>query len=342
MALTKGKFNPRHHFAVMDPDMDSLVHGIQSGNLVALSRAITLLESDQKEDRVRAQQLLLEIPVKLRGWKIGVSGAPGSGKSTLIEQLGLQLCQSGHKVAVLAIDPTSSLSGGSILGDKTRMENLSRHPNAFIRPSPTKGILGGVSAYTREVSQLCAMAGYDIILIETVGVGQSEYSIRDIVDFMILVLSPGAGDDLQGIKRGILEVADLYAINKCDGELEKLANKTYQEIKNTQQSSQKPILKISALEDFGIDILWNESQQILKRWSDDGKLESLRMNQDLNWLYRIFELRISKILWESSVLAPLIENQKKAIQNRECSPMQAAFTLIKFVESILEKQIHDK
>ena len=338
MSSIKGKINPQGHYSRSRYRQEISLEEIKSGNVVELSRAITLLESDQPDDREQAQKLLLALPVQLPGWRIGISGPPGAGKSSLIEKMGLYLCNEGHQVAVLAIDPTSSLSGGSILGDKTRMEHLARNPRAFIRPSPTKGVLGGVSAYTREVSQLCALAGYDIILIETVGVGQSEYSIRDIVDFMVLVLAPGAGDDLQSIKRGIIEVADLFAINKSDGEFKNLAQKAFQDLKNAQRGNQKPVLQVSALENMGIREIWTEIQRILSQWVDAGKLELLRTTQDLNWLYRIFELRVSTILWEHTTLASVIEEQRQNIKDRKLSPMQGALNIIKVLESLIEKE----
>jgi LAO/AO transport system kinase len=200
-------------------DLDDLLRGIRSNDRAALGRAITLVESNSPGDRDRAQELLTALLPSTGGaHRIGVSGVPGVGKSTFIERFGLQLVDEGHRVAVLAVDPSSSVSKGSILGDKTRMEKLAASDGAFIRPSPTGGSLGGVARKTREAILVCEAAGYDVVLVETVGVGQSETAVAEMVDFFLLLKLAGAGDELQGIKRGILELADLIAINKADGE----------------------------------------------------------------------------------------------------------------------------
>ena len=202
-----------------DFDLDALLGGIRDNERAALGRAITLVESNSPDDRDRAQQLLTTLlPYTGGAHRIGISGVPGVGKSTFIENLGLRLVEDGHRVAVLAVDPSSSVSKGSILGDKTRMEKLAASDSAFIRPSPTGGSLGGVARKTREAILVCEAAGYDVVLVETVGVGQSETTVAEMVDFFLVLKLAGAGDELQGIKRGILELADLIAINKADGE----------------------------------------------------------------------------------------------------------------------------
>ena len=197
-----------------------MVDAVRAGDRRALAQAITLVESTRPDHRARARELLSQLqPDAGDAVRIGLSGAPGSGKSTLIEALGLHAVDRGHRVAVLAVDPSSTTTGGSILGDKTRMSDLARHPDAFIRPSPTSGTLGGVARRTREAMLLCEAAGFDLVVVETVGVGQSEVAVADMVDLFVLVASPAGGDDLQGIKRGIMELADLIVVNKADGDL---------------------------------------------------------------------------------------------------------------------------
>ena len=201
------------------PTLDEIVKGVGEGNRVMLSKAITLIESNAPKDFDKAQRVLQGLlPKTGKALRIGITGVPGAGKSTFIEAFGQLLCSMGYKVAVLAVDPTSPLTGGSILGDKTRMQNLSREPNCFIRPTPSGGTLGGVARKSRETMMLCEAAGYDVILVETVGVGQSETTVRNMVDFFMLVVLTGAGDDLQGIKKGIMELADAIVVNKADGE----------------------------------------------------------------------------------------------------------------------------
>lgn len=201
------------------PSPEELIKGVSEGDRKTLSQAITLIESNAPRDFDKAQRVLQALlPRTGKALRIGISGVPGAGKSTFIESFGQMLCHQGYKVAVLAVDPTSSITGGSILGDKTRMQMLSREPNCFIRPSPAKGTLGGVARKSRETMLLCEAAGCDVILVETVGVGQSEITVRSMVDFFMLVVLTGAGDDLQGIKKGIMEVADAIVVNKADGD----------------------------------------------------------------------------------------------------------------------------
>src|SRR5713101_4330951 len=207
--------------------MSELARAVIDGDRRALARAITLVESTRPDHRAEAETLLAEVlPTAGGAIRVGVSGAPGAGKSTLIEALGLYLVGLGHRVAVLAVDPSSTRSGGSILGDKTRMEQLTRSPDAFVRPSPTGGTLGGVARRTREAMLLCEAAGFDVVLVETVGVGQSEVKVAAMVDLFMVLVAPGGGDELQGLKRGIMELADLVVVNKADGELEHAAGIT--------------------------------------------------------------------------------------------------------------------
>ncbi len=242
-----------------------LADEIAAGDRRALARGITLVESTRTDDRGAADQLLTELmPSTGRAIRVGISGAPGSGKSTLIESLGLHIVTTGHRVAVLAVDPSSTRTGGSILGDKTRMGDLSRDPAAFVRPSPAGGTLGGVARRTREAMLLCEAAGFDVVLVETVGVGQSEVAVEGMVDCFVLVIAPGGGDELQGIKRGIVELADLVVVNKADGDLAAVATATASDyaaalhlVRPRSDAWTPRVLTCSALEPHGIDELWD-------------------------------------------------------------------------------------
>lgn len=245
--------------------MVSLASQIIAGDRRALAKGITLVESTRSDDRAAAGALLEEaVAAGKSSLRIGISGAPGVGKSTLIEALGQYLTDLGHRVAVLAVDPTSALSGGSILGDKTRMPSLSVNPKAFIRPSPAGNTLGGVTRRTRESMLLCEAAGFEVTLIETVGVGQSETAVSEMTDLFVLLLSPGGGDDLQGIKRGIMELADLILVNKADGAQQALSQQTVadyrsalQLMRSRSQAFTSEVLACSALEGRGMDAIWS-------------------------------------------------------------------------------------
>jgi LAO/AO transport system kinase len=269
---------------------------IRSGQRRALAKGITLIESLRAEDRERAQNLLGELlPYTGNSIRIGITGVPGVGKSTFIESFGLHLLNQGKRVAVLAVDPSSPLAGGSILGDKTRMELLSRAENAFIRPSPAGSTLGGVAQRTRETMLLCEAAGFDVILVETVGVGQSEHQVAGMVDFFMLLMLPGGGDELQGIKKGILELADALIINKADGEslgLAKQAKQHYQNAMHLLRHEGQWIPQVqtcSALKNEGISDVW---EMILEFWrsSDEaGELQHAREAQQLAWLRQLIQ-----------------------------------------------------
>ncbi|GLQ05615.1 methylmalonyl Co-A mutase-associated GTPase MeaB [Sneathiella chinensis] len=266
---------------------------IISGNRRALARAITLVESVRDDHQQQAQALLSDLlPETGKSVRIGISGTPGVGKSTFIEAFGKFLTAQGHKVAVLTIDPSSKRTGGSILGDKTRMEELSRDPNAFIRPSPSGGSLGGVARRTREVMLLCEAAGYDVILIETVGVGQSETTVADMVDIFMLLLAPAGGDELQGIKRGVMELADIIVINKADGDLIPVARRAASEYRGAvslmrpKSKHWKPkVLMTSALEKAGIDTLWETIGEYREARSADEELTRQREEQAAAWMW---------------------------------------------------------
>lgn len=264
----------------------------------AMAKAITLLESTRADHRVQADDLLQALmPHTGQCFRLGLSGVPGVGKSTFIETLGLHLIDKGHRVAVLTVDPSSSISGGSILGDKTRMERLSVHEKAFIRPSPSSGTLGGVASMTREAMLVCEAAGYDIVIVETVGVGQSETAVSGMTDLFVLMQLPNAGDDLQAIKRGVMELADMVVINKADLDLTAATRAQAQMVSSlrimrmhgmhTEDSSahmQDRIVLLSALKGDGVADFWRSTYRLLKKQRDDGSLQSKRQNQAAQWM----------------------------------------------------------
>lgn len=280
--------------------VDDFSQEIRLGSRLHLAKAITLLESTVLEDKRDGQNLLQELlPYTGNSIRLGITGVPGAGKSTFIEAFGKQLCDMGHKVAVLAIDPSSSLSGGSILGDKTRMEELVRHENAFIRPSPSAGTLGGVHKKTRETMLLCEAAGYDVILIETVGVGQSETIVRGMVDFFMLLVLTGAGDELQGMKKGIMELADLLVVHKADGNNAKMAKKTvaeYEQILHFLQPASPgwttKALPVSSVERIGISEVWQVVEEFKKTLDQSGVFEGRRQSQTKDWFHTMIMDRL--------------------------------------------------
>ena len=276
---------------------DDLAAAVQRGDRSALARAITLVESRRPDDVERADALLAAlVPHATRSLRLGITGAPGVGKSTLIERLGLHLCEAGHRVAVLAVDPSSTVTGGSILGDKTRMEQLSRHPQAFIRPSPGGATLGGVASRTQEAMLACEAAGYDVVLVETIGTGQSEIAVHGMVDFFLLLLSPAAGDELQGIKRGIMELADLILINKADGHLEALARQSASDFRAALRLLQPrsthwsvPVKTCSSLEMTGIHAAWEAILAYQEALTVSGEWLTRRSDQAKSWLWAELE-----------------------------------------------------
>jgi LAO/AO transport system kinase len=274
-------------------DIAQMAHAITSGNRRALARAITLVESGRADHREQAAELLetlrADTPQAIR---IGLSGTPGVGKSTFIESFGMMLCEQGLRVAVLAVDPSSARTGGSILGDKTRMEQLSRHPSAFIRPSPSQTHLGGVARRTREAVALCEAAGFDVVLIETVGVGQSETVVAQMSDLFILLLAPAGGDELQGVKRGIMEMADIILVNKADGDLKSAATRTCADytgaLRLLRKRAQDPegfpkAMLVSALEQQGLATAWQDMQTLTKWRRDQGHFAAHRAEQAQYW-----------------------------------------------------------
>jgi LAO/AO transport system kinase len=301
----------------------------------ALAKSITLIESALASHQQQAQTLLKAmLPESGKSLRIGISGTPGVGKSTFIEAFGLFLLSLGKRVAVLAVDPSSPIKGGSILGDKTRMENLSRKEGAFIRPSPSEGTLGGVANKTRESMILCEAAGYDVILVETVGVGQSEYDVASMVDFFLLLMQPGAGDDLQGIKRGIMELVDAIIINKADGTNTTQAKQSQGHYQNAlhlmrhNEAWQPQVLCCSALENQGITEVWTMLINYFNQMQSNGSFVHKRERQDQDWM----ESLIQQMLRQRFEANPEIKRQlplmKCALHNKELSPYEAAKRLI--------------
>jgi len=274
-------------------DLEQLANQLLTGNRRALARAITLIESTRAEHQAQAAELLARLAPHAGGAiRIGISGVPGVGKSTFIETLGNRVLDLGRRLAVLAVDPSSSLSGGSILGDKTRMELLARRREAFIRPSPAGGTLGGVTRRSRETLLLCEAAGFEVIFVETVGVGQSETAVADMTDMFLLLLLPGGGDDLQGIKRGIVELADLILINKADGELAATARHSAADYRRAltllhprTQGWQVPVESCSAVTGDGIDAAWEQIERYHTMITDSGALQQRRAEQSRHWLW---------------------------------------------------------
>lgn len=281
------------------------IEAIRSGNRRALAKAITLVESTRPKD-VEASRVLLEQvqPWAGRSLRIGISGVPGVGKSTFIEALGLALIRRGHKVAVLAVDPSSPQTGGSILGDKTRMVELSAHEDAFIRPSPTGGVLGGVARASREAILLCEAAGYDRILVETVGVGQSEYEVSSMTDLFLLLALTGAGDGLQGIKRGILEITDMLIINKADGDnkpIAKVAAKEYEAALHLLHPHRKvPVVLTSAIHSDGVDEVIELFEVEARKRMDTGMFYAERVRQQTDAFKKLVEMEVLRSFWDTA------------------------------------------
>ena len=296
------KATSRKRFVKKDREIPvtELTSKIKKGSRLHLAKGITLLESITASDKVAGQQLLLNLLTETgNSIRLGITGVPGAGKSTFIEEFGLMLAESGHKVAVLAIDPSSSLTGGSILGDKTRMEELARHPNAFIRPSPTAGTLGGVHKKSRETMLLCEAAGYDIILIETVGVGQSETVVRGMVDFFMLLVLTGAGDELQGMKKGIMELADMIVVHKADGDNLRLTKKTVREYKQmlhmlqpTSPGWTSTALPVSSLAKTGLNDVWETVLSFKEMMESENYWKDRRNSQTKDWFRSMINDRL--------------------------------------------------
>jgi len=314
----------------------ALVDALKKGDKTALSQAITIVESTAQKHQEQAREILKLAFGPSDSIRIGITGIPGVGKSTFIEQLGLMLTQQGHRVGVLAVDPSSSISGGSILGDKTRMQQLTQSPLAFIRPTPSKLTLGGVALHTRESIILCEAAGYDVILIETVGVGQSETAVADLCDFFLMLQIAGAGDELQGIKRGIIEMADAIVINKADDptqlKIARAAQLEYQRalglFPHKASGWQPRTLSCSALNNIGIDAVWEMIQEYVAQTKANNFFTQKRIEQNLSWL----EKTVTEALKAQLMLQPEVMAQwnalKKEVASEKITPIAAAEILV--------------
>lgn len=317
------------------PDVGQLAEKVRAGDRRALAKAITLVESTRADHQEAAQRLLEQLlPFTGSATRIGVSGVPGVGKSTFIEAFGLHLIGSGRRVAVLAVDPSSALSGGSILGDKTRMARLSAAPEAFIRPSPAGGSLGGVARRTREALLVCEAAGYDVVLVETVGVGQSEFAVASMVDFFLVLMLAGAGDELQGIKKGILELADALAINKADGDNAARAERAAAEYRSALRlfrhagEWEPPVVTVSALESRGMDAVWRVVEEHRTRFTASGALARKRQEQQRTWLWAMIEDGLRARFLARDDVRRLLPEMEAAVTSGRLTPTEAARRLL--------------
>jgi LAO/AO transport system kinase len=312
------------------------IDGILSGDRVILSRGITIVESNLESDKILAKEIIQSIlPFSGNSIRIGITGVPGVGKSTFIEAFGKHLITKGHKVGILSIDPSSQRSKGSILGDKTRMEELANLENAYIRPSATGDTLGGVANKTGETMLLCEAAGYDVILIETVGVGQSETAVHGMTDFFLLLMLSGAGDELQGIKKGIMEMADMVVINKADGDNIKkseIARRQYQNalhIFPQSDSGWSPVVTTaSAIKNIGIDTVWDEIEKYKKLVDENGYFDKNRIQQQIQWMYNNINEELKQLFYGSKNIAEHLSVLEKDIISSKISPVKAAQKII--------------
>jgi LAO/AO transport system kinase len=305
---------------------------VAAGDRAALARAITLMESRRADHRAAARALLDELmPSTGGGVRVGITGVPGVGKSTMIDCLGSYLTAKGHKVAVLAVDPSSTRTGGAILGDKTRMARLAADPHAFIRPSPSAGTLGGVAARTREAMLLCEAARFDVVLVETVGVGQSETAVADLTDFFLVLMLPGAGDELQGIKKGILEIADMIAVNKADGDGAARATAAAAEYRAAlhiltpfSPTWTPPVVTVSGLTGSGLEGLWEKVLDHRARLGATGELAAKRRDQDGQWMWALVHERMQGRVRSDPAVRARVPAIERAVAEGTISPMAGA------------------
>ena len=331
--------------AVLPPADQELLEGVLARRPRALAKTITLIESARPDHRARAEAVLEALlPRTGNSIRVGISGSPGSGKSTFIEALGMHVIGQGRRVAVLAVDPSSSISGGSILGDKTRMERLSQEPRAFIRPSPSRGSLGGVAEKTREAMLVCEAAGFDVILVETVGVGQSETTVAGMVDALVLLQLPDAGDDLQAIKRGIVELADIVVINKADLDPRAAAQVKHQFVaalallRSASAHWRPSVLTASASSGAGIEAFWAEIERHHKIMTETGELELERQRQAVNWMWTLIDSGLRARFQEHPRVKHELETIRRAVAVGSITPAAAAGRLLGYLD---QNRAHD-
>jgi len=331
--------------ATSPTDVEKIAEGVRAGDRRALAKAITLVESSRADHQEAAQRLLERLlPSTGRARRVGITGVPGAGKSTFIEAFGLYLVGSGKRVAVLAVDPSSVRSGGSILGDKTRMQRLSVSSSAFIRPSPSGGSLGGVARRTREAMLVCEAAGYDVVMVETVGVGQSEVAVASMVDFFLVLMLAGAGDELQGIKKGILESADAIAVNKADGDNVARAGRAVAEytaalnlLRPSSAHWKVPVIAVSALEERGMDDVWKLVEEHHRAMSESGELVTKRRSQQHAWLWSMIEEGLRAQFLARDDVRRMLPELEDAVAKGKVTPTAAARTLLGVAESSRSK-----
>ena len=320
--------------------VEEYVNGVRSGDRTLLARAITLVESNAAKHQEMAQEMLTALLPYTGGTvRVGITGVPGAGKSSLIETLGLFLCEQGHRLAVLAVDPSSNVTGGSILGDKTRMELLSRNKNAYIRPSPSGGVLGGVARKSRETMLVCEAAGFDVIFVETVGVGQSEITVRSMVDMFLLLQIAGAGDELQGMKKGVMECSDLIVVNKADGDNILRANAAraeYERILHYLHPSTEgwvtKALTCSALTGEGIEALWNTISRFHETTLESGVFRRRRERQSIEWVHAMIEEQLKRDFFNHKGVRMNLPIVERMVVTGQISPTAAVLKLFKLFE----------
>jgi len=324
-----------------DPHVAPLAKGIRSGDRATLARAITLVESKRADHQATAHRLVQELLRNTgQAVRLGITGAPGAGKSTTIDALGTYLTAAGQKIAVLAVDPSSTRTGGSILGDKTRMARLGQDPNAFIRPSPSSGTLGGVAAKTRETMLICEAAGFDVIVVETVGIGQSETAVSDMTDFFLALMIPGAGDELQGIKKGVVELADMIAVNKADGDnvaRARVAAADYRAALNIlaprSPNWSPPVVTFSALTGNGVPELWKQVEAHRAAMMKSGELTARRREQQVKWMWSMLEERLTARLRSDPAVRAKLKAVEAAVAEGKLAPTLAVEQIAALIES---------